>query len=210
MTVFDIPGAATEIHKWFLEHPNLLNDWGPWALIVGGLGSLLFIHIWPWFYRQINPLEFYLEPDIKTGVHGLQSFPNGPTIIQVRVKTKVRLSDCRVWILRIEYKPDGGDFKDEHNERFPCQWSWPGTQDHSVIDMSTTVPCAFNVATVANGVWGFEPIMPTNIQRLIQRQGTHRFTLNVTGHHSGREKYLTKALTVDWRGATQNPVPKLE
>jgi hypothetical protein len=187
-----------------------INEVGPWILIFGAIGSLLLIHLWPWIYRQLNPLEFYLEPDIATGILGLQSFPNGPIHIQVRVRTRIKLTSCRAWILFIEYKPDQGIFKPEHNERFPCQWSWAGTEDHSTIDLNTTVPCAFNVATVGDGQLFFQPVMPTNIHDLIKREGIHRFTLNVTGHSNNKEKSLTRKLNVEWRGAKQLPVLTFE
>ena len=151
-----------------------------------------------------------MERNIGTGLIGLQSFPNGPVVLQVRVRTKIPLAACRAWILLIEYQPDGGYFIQEHNERFPCQWSWSGTDDHRVIDLSTSVPGGFNVATVGNGRWGFEPVMPTNILHLLQREGVHRFTVNVTGHIDGKERARTEKVLVDWRGATRPPIVSFE
>jgi hypothetical protein len=210
MTVLHMPDVAHEILKWFQEHPNLVEDIGPWVLVGGGLLSLFMIHAWPILYRWLNPIEFYLERDIKTGMLGLQSFPSGVIFVQVRVRTKMSLKTCRAYILLIEYRDDNGSFVAEHNERFPCQWSWSATDDHRVIDLSTQVPGAFNLATVGNGVWGFEPIMPTNIMGLLQREGVHRFTINVTGFADGREKFLTKKLLVDWRGAKRLPDVRFE
>jgi hypothetical protein len=196
-----MPVIAAEIQQWFLLHPNLANEIGPWVLIFAGTASLLAIHLGPWASRHLNPLEFYLEPDIGTGALGAQSFPGGPTILQVRVRTKLNLARCRANILRIAYKASGGSYDDERNEHFPCQWSWPGTEERYVIDLTTAVPGVFNLATVAGSVLHLEPQMPTNLLPLLQRVGTHRFTVNVTGYYHEREKHLTNDVYLRWHGS---------
>ncbi len=210
MTIFHIPGAAAAVHDWLLLHPNLANEIGPWALILGAFGSLGATHAWPRLQMWLDPLEFFLERDVTTSLPGLQSFPSGIVFIQVYVKSRIALTNCRAWIHPVEYKPDDGVFSPEHRERLPCQWSWAGTTDPLVCELGGPAPAAFNVAKYMGNELGLDPATPTNLLERLKQYGLHKFTVHVIGESYGKSRSKTKNLIVDWRGNDRPPIVTLE
>jgi hypothetical protein len=213
-SMFTLAGATVVVAVFYRSIKTLIpprwedvivliaNDHRAWfVMFTIGIFAVLFVTKIP----RIG-LSFSLESDVASKLQGLQTFPGGIIFIQVHVKTRRRLTNCRAWIYPIEYKSAGGNYDVEHSERLPSEWSWAVTQNPYVCDIDRPTPAVFNVAKILGGALQMHPQTPTNLATLLQRHGTHRFTVHVVGYVGNKTRSKTKRLLVSWNG---NPTPAI-
>jgi hypothetical protein len=81
LTLFGLPKLYDEFLGWIAEHPHLVLDIAPWAMIGGGLGSLVALHAGPQIWERIRDrsLEILFDPDDPQFVREkTEAGPEGP------------------------------------------------------------------------------------------------------------------------------------
>lgn len=72
LDVIQLGDFVTSFQEWLVNHPDLANEYGPWALIGGGLVSLVVTHAAPPIYRawKQEDLEIVYDPVDEKGQFG--------------------------------------------------------------------------------------------------------------------------------------------
>jgi hypothetical protein len=93
----------------------------------------------------------FLERDSQSDRYGIHTFPS-VTYIQVAVRSTKRIEQCRAWITRVDYNPDGTVFSLEHNERLPRHWAKHAEGDDLEVELDPEHPAIrFNIAIYSGG-----------------------------------------------------------
>ena len=186
-------------HFW-LYAPSA-PDFATGLFVVGNTGFFAFI-------GSRHPIELFLERDSSTNLLGIQTFP-AVCYIQPSVVTTRSMEECSAWITRVEYDVGAGNFALEFGERFPLPWSKATGGNDFVVDLEPGhPPIRLNAAIFnnQNGL-GLDRGTPTNLHPLLQRTGTHRLTIFVSGLRAdGKRINETFLLDIEWSGPTEGAV----
>ena len=146
-----------------------------------------------------SPIKLSLVKDSESAQIGVQTFPN-ITFVQVAVEVKRSVTKCRARIAKIEYAEPGSIFAVEHNEARDSRWS---DREQLEIDLRPAdPPTRCNIATFdAEKGLRLYPRTPTNLIPKLQRHGTHRFHLHISGECDGRHVLEKARVLIDWRGS---------
>ena len=179
--------------------------WGFAPLVLILIATIIFLANWAGILSLIfgprHPIKFFLERDSSTDLYGIQTFP-GIDYIQISVTASRRIEKCRAWITRVEYETGPDYFAVEFSERFPIPWSKSGKQNDLEYDLEPNEPpIRLNAAKYDSTSLGLDPGTPTNLFPLLQRKGTHRFTIFATGLRiDGSRVKETRYLDILWSG----------
>jgi hypothetical protein len=202
------PDLAQKLPSWF---KSPIFGFAPLALLIIAAG--LFVVGNTGFFAFIgsrHPIKLFLERDSSTNLLGIQTFP-GVSYIQPSVVATRTMEQCSAWITRVEYDVGGDNFALEFGERFPLPWSKATGGNDFVVDLAPGhPPIRLNSAIFddQNGL-RLDRGTPSNLHPLLQRIGTHRLTIFVSGLRAdGKRINETFLLDIEWFGPTEGALIK--
>jgi hypothetical protein len=162
-----------------------------------------------------SSLYLFLEVDPATLRYGLQTFP-GVTYLHVSVKSGRRLTKCKFWIARVEFRENRDvPLSLVNNERHQCRWSRAdnGASSYEIDIDPSDLSIRANIGFYTDKALCYDPPerTPSNVFDKLQRIGEHRFEVTVTGFKDERHSFsTTRYLYVDWRGPKDGAFLRLE